>query len=88
LPIGGGAHMINATKATHGPSWRMIVHMTDEIEAYGVYPGGQNGNPGSKYYDTFVDSWAVGKYYRILFIKKEEAATNKRIQWHMTFTNS
>ncbi len=88
LPIGGGAHMINATKATHGPSWRMIVHMTDEIEAYGVYPGGQNGNPGSKYYDTFVDSWAVGKYYRILFIKREEAATNKRIQWHMTFTNS
>jgi len=88
LPIGGGANMINATKDNHGPSWRMIVHLTDEIEAYGVYPGGQSGNPGSKYYDTFVDSWASGKYYRILFITKEVAAKNNRIKWHMTFTNS
>ncbi len=89
LPIGGGEHIINATKETHGPSWRMIVQMTDEIEAYCVYPGGQSGNPGSKYYDTFVDNWATGKYYRILFLqKKETAAKNEHIKWHITFTNS
>ena len=88
LPIGGGENMINATKEMHGPSWRMIVHLTDEIEAYGVYPGGQNGNPGSKYYDSFVDSWAAGKYYRILFLKRELAAKNEKIKWHITFTNS
>ena len=88
LPIGGGEHMINATKETHGPSWRIVVHLTDEIEAYCVYPGGQSGNPGSKYYDTFVDSWAAGKYYKILFLKKGAAANNNRIKWHMTFTNS
>ena len=88
LPIGGGENMVNATKSTHGPSWRMIVHLTDEIEAYGVYPGGQSGNPGSKYYDDFVDSWAAGKYYRIVFIKKEAAAKNEHIKWHLSFTNS
>lgn len=88
LPIGGGEHIINATKETHGPSWRMIVHLTDEIEAYGVYPGGQSGNPGSKYYDTFVDYWAAGKYYRILFLQQAAAAKHERIKWHMTFTNS
>ena len=88
LPIGGGTHMINATKDTHGPSWRMIVHLTDEIEAYCVYPGGQSGNPGSKYYDTFINSWATGKYYRIIFITKEVAAKSDRMKWHMTFTNS
>jgi penicillin amidase len=88
LPIGGGEHIINATKETHGPSWRMIVHLTDEIEAYGVYPGGQSGNPGSKYYDTFVDYWAAGKYYRILFLQQATAAKHERIKWHMTFTNS
>lgn len=87
LPIGGGDHMINATKETHGPSWRMIVHLTDEIEAYCVYPGGQSGNPGSKYYDMFIDSWAAGKYYRILFIQKTEAEKNKQVKWHMSFTN-
>jgi penicillin amidase len=88
LPIGGGENMINATKDVHGPSWRIIVHLTDEIEAYCVYPGGQSGNPGSKYYDMFINSWAAGKYYRILFIKKEMAAKNERIKWHMSFTNS
>ncbi len=73
LPIGGGEHIINATKQFHGPSWRMVVHLTDDIEAYSVYPGGQSGNPGSKYYDTFVDSWAAGKYYRVLFLSKQQA---------------
>jgi len=60
LPIGGGEHCINATKQIHGPSWRMIVSLTAATEAYGVYPGGQSGNPGSKYYDNMVDSWVSG----------------------------
>jgi penicillin amidase len=85
LNVGGGTHIINATKDYHGPSWRMIVHMTDETEAYAVYPGGQSGNPGSKYYDTFVDTWAEGKYYRLWIMKKEEAS-DKRIIGKMTFS--
>jgi penicillin amidase len=88
LPIGGGEHIINATKEAHGPSWRMIVHLTDEIEAYCVYPGGQSGNPGSAYYDSFVDKWAAGKYYKILFLQKEAASHHQRIRWHMSFTNA
>jgi penicillin amidase len=85
LPIGGGEYNINATKQNHGPSWRMIVQMTDNIEAYGIYPGGQNGNPGSKFYDSFIDTWAAGKYYRILFIKKEAAEKSEQMKWHLTF---
>ncbi len=88
LPIGGGVNIINATTETHGPSWRMIVQLTDEIEAYCVYPGGQSGNPGSKFYDSFVDYWAAGKYYRIVFIKKAEAATSAKMKWHISFINS
>ncbi|HNU88747.1 MAG TPA: penicillin acylase family protein, partial [Ferruginibacter sp.] len=65
LPIGGGTQCINATKADHGPSWRMVVSLTAKTEAYGVYPGGQSGNPGSKYYDSFVDQCAAGKYYSL-----------------------
>ena len=30
-----------------------------------MYPGGQSGNPGSKYYDNFVDEWVGGKYYTL-----------------------
>jgi penicillin amidase len=85
LNIGGGDHIINATKQYHGPSWRVVVHLTDEIEAYGVYPGGQSGNPGSKYYDTFIDSWTEGKYYSLLFLKKQDSRKTNKIKWRMTF---
>jgi penicillin amidase len=83
LPIGGGTHIINAATTDHGPSWRMIVHLTDKTEAYGVYPGGQSGNPGSKYYDTFVDAWSVGEYYKLLVFTKEEAQHDAHIKWKM-----
>ena len=85
MPIGGGVPCINATTNDHGPSWRMIVHLTDNIEAYAVYPGGQSGNPGSKYYDNFVNTWAAGKYYTLLFLKKQEARHSDKVKWHITF---
>ncbi len=85
LPIGGGVHIINATSENHGPSWRMVVHLTDEIEAYGLYPGGQSGNPGSPYYDSFVDYWAAGKYYRLLFLPKEKLMQHPNTKWHIQF---
>jgi penicillin amidase len=88
LPIGGGKNIINATTEMHGPSWRMVVHLTDEIEAYGLYPGGQSGNPGSTYYDSFIDYWAAGKYYRLLFLAKEKLIQNERTKWHIQFKKS
>ncbi len=84
LPIGGGTHNINATKPTHGPSWRMVISLTAKTEAYGVYPGGQSGNPGSKYYDSFVDQWAAGKYYSLWMMTKAETG-DKRILATMRF---
>lgn len=86
LSIGGGENIINAATADHGPSWRMIVQLSDNIEAYGVYPGGQSGNPGSKYYDTFVDNWVSGKYYPLLFLNHQAAKKSSDIKWTMTFS--
>jgi penicillin G amidase len=84
LSIGGGKHIVNATQHSHGPSWRMIVHLTNETEAYVVYPGGQNGNPGSKYYDSFIDTWAKGDYYKAWVMKKGDVS-NPNIKWKMNF---
>lgn len=84
LPIGGGSNVINATTGQHGPSWRMVVSLTDETEAYGVYPGGQSGNPGSKYYDDFVDQWAQGEFYKLWMMKSADK-TDKRIKAKMVF---
>ncbi len=86
LPIGGGEHIINAAKGNHGPSWRMVVQLSAKTEAYGVYPGGQNGNPGSKYYDNFVDDWAAGKYNKIWVMTKAEEK-DTRVKWKMSFGN-
>ena len=60
----------------------MIVHLTNKTEAYGVYPGGQSGNPGSPFYDNFVDSWAAGKYYPLWVMDMAEIR-DKRIKWTM-----
>jgi penicillin amidase len=87
LPIGGGVHNINATKETHGPSWRMVISLTKQTEAYGVYPGGQSGNPGSKYYDNFIDEWAAGKYYPLWMMTKGEEK-DKRVTGTMSFSNN
>lgn len=84
LPIGGGNNIINATRDNHGPSWRMVVSLTQQTEAFGIYPGGQSGNPGSKYYDNFVSDWAEGKFYTLWMMTKAETA-DPRVKWKMTF---
>ena len=80
LPMGGYGNTINAVTVSHGPSWRMVVHLTDETEAYGVYPAGQNGNPGSRYYDNFVDTWVKGEMYKLWVMRKEDTG-DARVKW-------
>lgn len=87
IEAGGWGNVINAFAKYHGPSWRMIVSLTPETEAYGIYPGGQTGNPGSPYYDNFINDWIAGKYYR-LWIMKESEASDKRIIGKLTFSKA
>lgn len=61
----------NAISSRNGPSWRMIVSLTDEVEAWGVYPGGASGNPGSPYYTDGLDEWIKGEYFPLFFMKNE-----------------
>lgn len=82
---GGGAEIVNATRHSNGPSWRMIVQLSNPTEAYGVYPGGQSGNPGSKYYDSFINSWAKGEYYSLWVMNKTETK-DRRVQGTLKFS--
>lgn len=84
LHLGGNGNIINAVTKSHGPSWRMIVQLGEETEAWGVYPAGQNGNPGSRFYDAFVDTWAKGEYFR-LWVMKQKESSDKRVKWTMNF---
>lgn len=84
LNVGGNGDIVNAVTHSHGPSWRMIVQMTSPTEAYGVYPGGQSGNPGSKFYDNYIDNWVAGKYNKLWFMREGDK-TDKNIKWTMKF---
>jgi penicillin amidase len=84
LPIGGDRNTVNAADKNHGPSWRMIVEMSSPPKAIGIYPGGQSGNPGSNYYDNFIDKWAVGEYIDLLFMQSPKA--NQEIVTTQTLT--
>jgi penicillin amidase len=87
LNVGGNGNIINAVTHSHGPSWRMIVQLSTPTEAYGVYPGGQSGNPGSKYYDDYIDNWVAGKYNKLWFMREGDR-TDKNIKWTMKFNRS
>jgi penicillin amidase len=65
---GGNHDIVNASSRTHGPSWRMVVSLEKvKLRAWGVYPGGQSGNPGSPYYNNLLNSWTQGKYFEFQF---------------------
>lgn len=84
LQLGGHARALNAVKKNHGPSWRMVVELADPVKAWVVFPGGESGNPGSPYYDNFVDTWAKGEYYEALFLKQADEK-NPRIRFVQEF---
>ena len=78
---GGGEHILNASKTSTGPSWRMILDFSGEkIQGRGHYPGGQSGNPGSTQYMGFVDEWLHQSYHSFVmedyaFFEKNQAFT-------------
>lgn len=87
IPTSGHRSALNAILRDHGPSWRMIVELGDEVKGVGVYPGGQSGNPGSRFYDNMLDYWMNGQYYDLLFWKKPEDATAEKTYTKQVFSH-
>lgn len=77
---GGNSSAVNAHSKTHGPSWRMVVSLEKEgVRAWGVYPGGQSGNPGSPYYNSLLGMWTEGKYVAFSFEPAAEKMKGKEL---------
>ena len=75
LQTGGDGGSPNAIRGNHGPSWRMVVELGEKPVAYGMYPGGPSGNPGSYWYDNQIPNWTEGSYERLhLYDSPDEAA--------------
>lgn len=84
LQAGGSKFSINAVEQDQGPSVRLLVAMKEqEKQAFIIYPGGQSGNPGSKWYDDGIRLWAQGEYYPLIFAYKPTDITDlkKRIRF-------
>ena len=69
LEADGDGHVIDAISVNWAPSWRMVVELGPEVKAWGIFPGGQSGNPGSRYYDDMVDAWLATKPDELIFLK-------------------
>jgi penicillin G amidase len=84
LYTGGGRGIVNATSERAGPSWRMIVALGPEVKGYGVYPGGQSGNPGSPYYDNLLDPWLKGELLELLYLRRPDEQNEQIIsRWEL-----
>lgn len=82
---GGNHNIVNATSERHGPSWRMVVEITPNgPNAWGVYPGGQSGNPGSKHYDDMIEYWKDGKYFPMPLLTLDDA---NKASYQIEYTN-
>ena len=82
---GGSKTSVNAMSETNGPSWRMVVQLGKNVKGYGVFPGGESGNPGSFYYDDMIDTWSNGKLNELLFLKTKNEPSNRVIaSWKLS----
>jgi penicillin amidase len=66
---GGTGAVINALRGGNGPSWRMVVQMGPQVKGYGVFPGGESGNPGSYFYEDMFNTWKDGQLNELLFLQ-------------------
>ncbi len=82
---GGSKTSVNATSESNGPSWRMIVALGKDLKAYGVYPGGESGNPGSFFYDDMVNKWSEGQLNELVYLRSKDQASERIIsKWKIT----
>ena len=61
-----------------GPSWRIIAEMRNGSmpNVYGIYPGGQSGNPATEHYEDLVGLWLNYQYIKIEYVSSPEELTN------------
>ena len=65
IPAAGNGNTINAAyglTSNFGPSWRLVVNLSNPAKSVGIYPGGVSENPLSNYYSNNFIPWNNGVY--------------------------
>lgn len=68
----GSKFSLNSNKGSHGGAWRLVVKMSDPIEAFSQIPGSIEGNPLKPEYFSNIEEWANGKFHSVQFLSKTE----------------
>lgn len=72
---------------THSASWRMVVDFsTSPPTGYGVYPGGQSGNPFSPNYDAHIDTFINFEHFELARPVNPEAFPDEDVSSRLTLT--
>ncbi len=86
VPIQAGPGSVSPSSGdgNHGASWRMVVELGDEVRAWGIYPGGQSGNPISPRYTDLLGRWSAGALDSLRFPRTandlQSAITSSRLE--------
>ncbi|MEO8637235.1 MAG: penicillin acylase family protein [Gemmatimonadales bacterium] len=68
IPMQGGATTLSPSsgRGGFGASWRMVVELGPQVRGWGIYPGGQSGNPSSTRYLDRLPRWRDGELDTLL----------------------
>ncbi|MCZ6917906.1 MAG: penicillin acylase family protein [Gemmatimonadetes bacterium] len=74
LAVQGGPGNLSASSGNgrFGPSWRMVVELGPDVRAWATYPGGQSGNPASRWYVDRIEQWVAGELDAVLFPRSRD----------------
>lgn len=75
----GMEHSIFANNGEHGPVWKMVVAVGPAPKAFGVYPGGQSGDPFSPHFEDFLGAWSRGEMKELQFLSNVDDADTRRL---------
>lgn len=85
FPAAGATNTIFANQGIHGPVWKLVVALGPKPQAWGMYPGGQSGDPFSRHYDDTMDDWRAGRMKELAFLKSvDEPAARAMIRLQLT----
>ena len=64
----GMEQTIFANQGAHGPVWKMVVALGPTPRAWGIFPGGESGDPRSPYYDNFLKAWSQNQLKELVYL--------------------
>jgi penicillin amidase len=88
LEVSGGPSTLSPSSGpgTEGPSWRMVVDLGPTTSAWGIYPGGQSGNPGSRHYLDLLPGWLDGHLDSLVVPERADAFPAEHVESRIRFT--